>query len=88
MLFSTVEIRPSIAKSGEWSATFTDLEGDRNREDQGPHPLGFYHYPRSMGREKAFWILKNYMVKQYEDEIAELTNRLEKLRSLNPFDAE
>ena len=79
MFFSTVEIVPV---DNEWCVYFSNLDGDRNDEDFGPHGLGFYHYPRKMGKKKAFEALKNLLIKNHIKKISEYTESLEKLHKL------
>jgi hypothetical protein len=82
MKFSTVQIRPSGHKRDRWEVSFSDLPFDRVDEKQGPHSLGFYHYPRKMGKEKAFEAMKAHIVKKHEEEIAALTKSLAQLMAL------
>jgi len=82
MKFSTVEIRPAGVKRDKWGVSFSDMEGDRVNEGHGPHGLGFYHYPRRMGKEKAFEALRSHLVAKHEEEIAALTKSLAKLKAL------
>jgi hypothetical protein len=82
MKFSTVEIRPAGVKSDKWGVSFCDMEGDRVNEGHGPHGFGFYHYPRRMGKEKAFEALRSHLVAKHEEEIAALTKSLAKLKAL------
>lgn len=81
MKFSTVEIRPRTT-TGEWKVMFSDLEGDRHNEDFGPHGLGFYHYPRRMGKKKAFETLRNHLISEHAKEIEALTKSMDKLKKL------
>jgi hypothetical protein len=82
MRFSTVEIRPSGNKRDEWEVSFSDIEGDRVNEGHGPHSLGFYHYPRYIGKERAFEALREHLVSKHEEKIAALTKSLCKLKAL------
>lgn len=82
MKFSTVEIRRGGSKRDKWEVSFADLYGDRVNEGHGPHSLGFYHYPRRMGRAKAFEALRAHLVAKHEEEIAALTKSLGKLKAL------
>jgi hypothetical protein len=82
MRFSTIQIRPSGHKRDKWEVSFDDLPGDRVNEGHGPHALGFYHYPRRMGKEKAFEAMKAHLVAKHEEEIAALTKSLAKLKAL------
>jgi hypothetical protein len=84
MKFSTVEIRPRTT-TDEWQVLFSDLEGDRHNEDFGPNGLGFYHYPRRMGRKKAFEALRNHIISKHEKEIEALTQSIGKLKKLENF---
>lgn len=82
MKFSTVEIRPGGSKRDKWDVGFWDLDGDRVNEGHGPHSFGFYHYPRRMGKEKAFEALRSHLVAKHEEEIAALTKSLGGLKAL------
>lgn len=82
MKFSTVEIIPSGHKRDKWEVRFTDLTGDRVNERHGPNGLGFYHYPRRIGKAKAFEMLRGHLIAKHEEKIAELTKSLGKLKAL------
>lgn len=79
MLYSTVEIKP---RDNEWYVCFSDLEGQRHDEGHRPHPLGFYHYPKRMGKKKAFEALKKQLISQHTKKISQFTESLEKLVAL------
>ena len=79
MFYSTVEILP---RDNEWCVYFSDLYGDRKDEDFGPHALGFYHYPRKMGKKKAFEALKKLLIQNHIKRIKDYTESLEKLYKL------
>jgi hypothetical protein len=81
MKFSTVEIRPG-GRRGKWEVRFSEMDGDRVFESHGPHSMGFYHYPRRIGKEKAFEALRAHLVTKHEDEIAALTESLGELKAL------
>lgn len=81
MKFSTVKIRRS-GKCNLWEVHFEDLPGDRSNWNYGPHNSGVFHYPRRMGKEKAFEELKAHMVARLEEEIAALTKSLVKMKAL------
>ena len=82
MKFSTVEIRPSNLTDPEWEVRFVDLPHERVNEGIGPSGLGFYHYPRKMGKKKAFEILKKHLVEEHEKRIVSLAKSLAKLEAL------
>lgn len=82
MKFSTVEILPSGNKRNKWEVRFSDLDGDRMNEGHGPHSLGFYHYPRRMGKDKAFEALRAHLIAKHEEQLAALTKSLKKLKAL------
>jgi len=82
MKYSTVEIRPSRIKKNAWEVNFSDLDGDRVNEGHYPHGLGFYHYPRRIGKEKAFDTLRVFLMQKHEEEINNLTKSLAKLGAL------
>jgi hypothetical protein len=82
MKFSTVEIRPY---DGQWEATFYDLPHDRVEEISVAHALGFYHYPRKLGKAAAFEELRSVMLEAHEREIERLQKSAASLRELqNP----
>jgi hypothetical protein len=84
MKFSTVYIRPvGIKKNRKWEVVFVDLPFDRKNDGAGPSSMGFYHYPRRMGKKKAFEILKVHLVKNHEEEISLLTKSLSALKLLD-----
>jgi len=82
MKYSTVEIKPQGYKRDTWEVSFYDLDGDRVEESPGPHSLGFYHYPRKLGKEKAFNKLKSLLISKHSAEIERLTKSLKKLKEL------
>ena len=82
MKFNTVEIRPGGINRDKWTVSFSELDGDRVNEGLGPNPTGFYHYPRRLGKEKAFKALHSLLVSKHQEKIAELTKSLEKLQEL------
>ena len=86
MKVSTVYIRPiGIKKDKKWDVDFVDLPGDRKNKDTGPSSMGFYHYPRRMGKKKAFEALKNHLIKCHEEEISLLTKSLCALKLLEYY---
>ncbi len=84
MKFSTVEIKPGGIDRKYWEVSFSDLDGDRVYEGQKPHSFGFFHYPRRMGKLKAFNLLKEHLVAEHVKSIKSLTDSLSKLKELNP----
>lgn len=82
MKYSTIEIRPQGYERDIWEISFYDLDGDRVEESHGPHSLGFYHYPRKLGKEKAFNELKAFLISKHTAEIERLTKSLKKLNEL------
>jgi hypothetical protein len=80
--FSTVEIKPDLLDPDKWSVSFSDLDGDRHNEGIPPSSLGFWHYPRKLGREKAFNTLKTHMIERHVKEIEMLSKSLSKLVDL------
>lgn len=81
MMYSTVEIRPNL-DDDKWSVSFCDLDGDREDESSTPSALGFYHYPRDIGRTAAFEKLRQHMVDRHNVEIERLTKSRDKLLAL------
>lgn len=82
MKYSTVEIKPSRITNDKWEVSFTDLDGERKDEGHRPHWLGFYHYPRCLGKKKAFEELKELLIAKHVNEIATLSKSLERLKVL------
>ena len=79
MLYSFVEILP---REKEWVVSFSDLEGQRQDEGHLPNSLGFYYYPRKLGKKKAFETLKKHLIENHIKKISKLTESLEKLHNL------
>ena len=81
MLYDTLEIKPTL--NGEWEVLHRELPYDRKKDGQQLNAaLGFFHYPRSWGKEKAFEVLRNRMIEERLKVIAELQNQSEQLRAL------
>lgn len=79
MKFSTVEIRPH---GEQWNVTFYDLPYDREETISAAHALGFYHYPRKLGKAAAFKELRSVMLAAHEREIERLQKSAASLREL------
>ena len=88
MKYSTVEIKPKlffkggIAKFTDWQIKYYDDDDDRIRGSSAPMAMGFYHYPKYMGLQKAFDKLKNKLIKGHKNEISRLEKSLQKLENL------
>jgi len=81
MLYDTIEIR--LMPSGKWEVLHRELLYDRKRgEQQLNGALGFFHYPRNWGKEKAFRVLRDRMIEERLKAIAGLQNQIDKLRDL------
>lgn len=88
MKFNTIRIRPVTRRGKEtWSVDVTQLDGDRSPAATRPHPLGFYHYKRSLGAQKAFDELKSCMIGRYLDEIEKMTALVRSLEAIKLPDA-
>ena len=48
--------------------------------------LGCFHYPRKIGKEKAFEMLKNSMIELRENEIKQIQSQIESLKNLKVND--
>jgi hypothetical protein len=83
MKYSKVEIKPTRFPTAQWLVSFEDIPGDRVKQKDSPHGLGFYYYPTAHGKKKAFDTLKAKIVAEHEAEIARLTASLELLKALN-----
>lgn len=81
MYYSTVRIRPSI-DADTWEVFFSDMPYDREPGGEHISGLGFYHYNRRKGKQKAFDTLKADMIKRHKDEIQKLEKSLKKLEML------
>ena len=81
MLYDTIEIKRTL--SGEWKVPHRELPYDRNEGEQNLNGvLGFFHYPRDWGKEKAFEILRNKMIEVRQKVITDLQHQIDKLRDL------
>lgn len=82
MLYDTIEIKPTL--NGEWEVLHRALPHDRKKgEQQLNATLGFFHYPRKMGKEKAFRMLRDRMIEERFNVIIDLILQINKLRSLS-----
>ena len=85
MLYGTVFIEPS-AYTNSWTYRFNTIDGERGGVKDGnsnqPSSIGFYHYPRKMGKKNAFEKLKQHLIKKHVEEIARLYLSLEQLYQL------
>jgi hypothetical protein len=68
MKHNLVKIRPT---EDNWEISFTYI-----------HPLGFYYYPKHVGKETAFNILKDFLIENYSIEIESLLKKRESLKKL------
>lgn len=85
MRYATLEIRPKIDGRG-WDIRAYDIPYDRETSDGSLSALGFFHYPRKIGREMAFERLKSHMLARHAAEIAKLAGSMESLSQLeNPY---
>lgn len=83
MLYDTIEIR--LMLNGGWVVFHQELPYDRKKGEQRLNgTLGFFHYPREWGKEKAFEVLRGQMIEERLKVIAELQNQIEQLRALTP----
>ena len=87
MLYSTVSICPS-PDSKSWYVVFSDLEGEREESEGTVSALGFYHYPRTVGKKEAFQILKDKMMQRHMERIQELQQSLAELERLEVNEGE
>ena len=76
MLYDTIEIKLTL--SGEW-----ELPYDRKKDAQHLNgALGFFHYPRKWGKEKAFRVLRDRMIEERMKAIQILQAQIDGLRAL------
>ena len=81
MLYDTIEIKLMI--NGEWAVLHQELPYERKEGEQRLNgTLGFFHYPREWGKEKAFEVLQDQMIEGRLKVIAELQNQVDQLRAL------
>lgn len=81
MLYDTIEIR--LSPSGEWKVLHRELPYERKKGEQRLNAaIGFFHYPRNWGKEKAFEVLRNRMIQERLKVIEELQDQICKLRAL------
>ena len=76
------DIANIVPKNGEWNVWFQLDDTDRQSSKTTPNPLGFYYYPRKIGKTKAFNELKNYLIARHTQEIERLNKSLDKLIEL------
>ncbi len=82
MYYDSVQIR--INTDGSWRVYHFQLDGDREpSKEYTPQNMGFFHYPRKWGIEKAFKLLKEHMIKCRQEEIDHLTKSINNLSSLS-----
>lgn len=79
MKYDLIEIKPN---SGEWNVSWAFDDRNRIPSQSTPHSLGFFYFPRRMGINKAFFILKNHLIKKHTEEIKRLQKSLSKLKKL------
>ena len=77
----TIEIRVK-AFTHEWTVVDRTLDDLERELCTKPCAIGWYHYPITMTREKAFESLKNCMIKRHREEIGKLQESLNKLIDL------
>jgi hypothetical protein len=82
MKYDTVEIRP-IKMSDKWDVVFTTSNVDRVTGKGHLSAMGFFHYPRRIGKKKAFEKLKQHMIDNHKKEIELLTKSLNELIELS-----
>jgi hypothetical protein len=82
MKYSTVQISPDSANSGVWRVTFADLPHEREAGEGCPNSLGFFHYPRKLGKKAAFDKLKTTMISRHKEEIGRLTRSMKSLQKV------
>ena len=81
MLYDTIEIK--LTPSGEWVVLHRELPYERKKGGQWLNGvLGTFHYPRTLGKEKAFEILRDRMIEERQKAIEELQDQICKLRDL------
>lgn len=83
MYYSCMEIKPkSFGDSGfnvSWSKTPYDREPGKGSLNAG---LGFYHYPRKIGEERAFNELREAMIAVRQKHVDEMLSDIEELKKL------
>jgi hypothetical protein len=80
-MFSTIEIG-FYEDTNKFKCYCCGLAGDRIGKDLGPNPSGFYHYPTRIGKERAFTMLRDLMIKIRKDRINAIIKEIESLENL------
>lgn len=81
MYYNCIEIRPDYHQN-RWIVQHQSLNGDRTGKTV-PNGLGFYHYPRKMGKRKAFERLKKVMIDHHKKAIIDLQKSLQALETVS-----
>ena len=81
MKYDTIEIRP--AYGGGWQVLHRELPCDRKKGEPALHSVfGVFHYPRKWGKKKDLDTLRNQMINDRLEAIAELQSQIDQLRVL------
>jgi hypothetical protein len=80
MRYGSVRIRPDRER---WTAFVEEVHVDRFSTKTVPNALGFYYYPYTVSKEKAFDRLKRCMIKRHRKEIVRLQRSLAALEKLS-----
>jgi hypothetical protein len=81
MKYDIVHIKPALGGKG-WETYIQIDDQDRESGKTSPNGLGFYYFPRKMGKRKGFQKLKNYLIKRHKNEIKQLQKSLVELKNL------
>ena len=81
MKYDMIQIIPSFHRD-DWTVSFGKDNTQRLKTKTEPNSLGFFYYSPRLGKEKAFLLLKDKIVKEHEAKIEKLTKSLEKLKKL------
>lgn len=83
MKYSLIEIRPTtVRKKKRWVVLFTKDDQDRVRAKIKPNELGFMYYPKAWSDEKAFKVLRDFLISKHEVEITRLIKSVAALKKL------
>jgi hypothetical protein len=82
MYYNLIQIRPNIFKGSEWDIKNEKIPHDREPTKPNPIGIGYYYYPRRMGKKRAFERLRRHLIKTREKDIKMRLKDIEELKQL------